>query len=195
MSSASRVCCSVNGLDACLRLCSGERACRAQRFSQRPRDTPRCVTHPGIMPEDTCRVTRLALCSDALRPRSHDGCDAHWGTQGGRGGEDRPHGWCQRWAHGAVLRSRCGPRIMPPSTGPRPDALRRLPQPIAAMGLDLGCLLRPCHGTSLCPAFPRRRSDYRRATQHTKERRMKRVVAIILGGGAGTRLYPLGSIP
>src|SRR5262245_65432868 len=59
------------------------------------------------------------------------------------------------------------------------------------MGFDLGCLLRPCHGTSLCPAFPRRRSDCRRATQHTEERRMKRVVAIILGGGAGTRLYPL----
>src|SRR5215475_1118796 len=59
------------------------------------------------------------------------------------------------------------------------------------MGLDLGCLLRPCHGTSLGPAFPRRRSIYRRATQHTEGRRMKRVVAIILGGGAGTRLYPL----
>src|SRR5215471_9288581 len=45
--------------------------------------------------------------------------------------------------------------------------------------------------TSLCPAFPRRRSDGKRTPQHTKGRRMKRVVAIILGGGAGTRLYPL----
>src|SRR5437879_185232 len=44
---------------------------------------------------------------------------------------------------------------------------------------------------SLCPAFPRRRRDCRRATRHTEEKRMKRVVAIILGGGAGTRLYPL----
>jgi len=34
---------------------------------------------------------------------------------------------------------------MPPITGPRPDARRRLAQPIAAMGFDLGCLLRPCH--------------------------------------------------
>src|SRR5262249_6347240 len=80
---------------------------------------------------------------------------------------------------------------MPPSTGPRPDALRRLAPPITAMGLDLDCLLRPCHGTSLGPVFPRRRRDWRRATQQTEERRMKRVVAIILGGGAGTRLYPL----
>jgi hypothetical protein len=45
----------------------------------------------------------------------------------------------------AFLRSRYGPRIMPPITGPRPDARRRLAQPIAAMGFDLGCLLRPCH--------------------------------------------------
>src|ERR687887_975482 len=44
---------------------------------------------------------------------------------------------------------------------------------------------------SLCPACPRRSSDCIRATRHTEERRMKRVVAIILGGGAGTRLYPL----
>src|SRR4029450_5616404 len=44
---------------------------------------------------------------------------------------------------------------------------------------------------SLCPAFPRRRSDCRRATRHTEGRCMKRIVAIILGGGAGTRLYPL----
>src|SRR5262252_1892767 len=80
---------------------------------------------------------------------------------------------------------------MPPSTGPRRDAGGRLAPPIAAIGLDLGCLLRPCHGTSLGPVFPRRRSDWRRATQQTEERRMKRVVAIILGGGAGTRLYPL----
>src|SRR2546429_846862 len=80
---------------------------------------------------------------------------------------------------------------MPSITGPRRDALRCLTQPIAAMGLVLGCLLRPCHVTSLCPAFPRRSRDCRRATRHTEGRRMKRVVAIILGGGAGTRLYPL----
>jgi glucose-1-phosphate adenylyltransferase len=30
-----------------------------------------------------------------------------------------------------------------------------------------------------------------RATRHTEESVMKRVLAIILGGGAGTRLYPL----
>src|SRR5262249_2672944 len=41
------------------------------------------------------------------------------------------------------------------------------------------------------PAFPRRGSDCRRATRHMEERRMKRVLAIILGGGAGTPLYPL----
>src|SRR5262245_56356569 len=40
-------------------------------------------------------------------------------------------------------------------------------------------------------SVPQARSDWRRTPQHTKGRRMKRVVAIILGGGAGTRLYPL----
>ena len=89
------------------------------------------------------------------------------------------------------MRSRCGPRIMPPITGPRRDTILRLAQPIAAMGFDLGCLLRPCHVPPSGPAFPKRGSDCRRATRHTEERRMKRVVAIILGGGAGTRLYPL----
>jgi len=34
---------------------------------------------------------------------------------------------------------------MPPITGPQRDAGGRLAQPIAAMGFDLGCLLRPCH--------------------------------------------------
>src|SRR5262249_49120388 len=67
---------------------SGERACHAARCAQRPRDTLRCVTHQRMMPEGTCRVTRLAPWSMALRPRSHDGCAAPWGTQVGRGGED-----------------------------------------------------------------------------------------------------------
>src|SRR5262249_33762765 len=106
------------------------------------------------------------------------------GPQVSRGGEDRPHGWGQRCAHRAVLLSRYGPRIMPPITGPGRDTGGCLAQPIAAMGLDLGCLLRPCHGTSLGPAFPRRRSDCIRVTRHMEERRMKRVVAIILGGEA-----------
>src|SRR2546428_10926788 len=43
---------------------------------------------------------------------------------------------------------------------------------------------------ALCPPVPRRRGDCRRANRHTEERRMKRGVAILLGGGGGARGSP-----
>src|SRR4051794_19664154 len=80
---------------------------------------------------------------------------------------------------------------MPPITGPRRDARRRLTQPIAAMGFDLGCLLRPCHAGPSVQRSPGAAVTADAQLGTREERRMKRVVAIILGGGAGTRLYPL----
>jgi len=96
---------------------------------RRPAHPPALHHRPHV--SERAGPARHALCGVALRPRSHDGCDAPWGTQVGRGVEDRPHGWCQRCVHRAVLRSRYGPRIMPPSIGPRRDAGGRLAQPIA----------------------------------------------------------------
>jgi hypothetical protein len=59
------------------------------------------------------------------------------------------------------------------------------------------CLVFPCHvvyqrritGGVVLPLGGRWQGG--RVTRHTEGRVMKRVVAIILGGGAGTRLYPL----
>src|SRR5215468_12365907 len=59
------------------------------------------------------------------------------------------------------------------------------------MGYDVGSRLRPSHVTVYCRACSRRHRTGTDATRTTEERRMKRVLAIILGGGAGTRLYPL----
>jgi hypothetical protein len=42
-----------------------------------------------------------------------------------------PHGWGPRQAPWIVLRSRRGPRIMPPITGPRRDGVRRGLPPVA----------------------------------------------------------------
>jgi len=46
---------------------------------------------------------------------------------------------------------------MPPIIGPRRDTILRLAQPIAAMGFDLRCLLRPCHTLSLWSSIPQAR--------------------------------------
>src|SRR5499426_3509815 len=60
-----------------------------------------------------------------------------------------------------------------------------------AMGYDVGSRLRPSHVTVHYRACARHRRTGTHATRTMEERRMKRVLAIILGGGAGTRLYPL----
>src|SRR5262250_3792938 len=80
---------------------------------------------------------------------------------------------------------------MPPITGPRCAARGRRTPSIAATGCAVGSHLRPDHVTVHYRACSRRCRTGARATQHPEGPLVKRVLAIILGGGAGTRLYPL----
>jgi hypothetical protein len=56
---------------------------------------PQAGTRPSPAPPTTRlregRPRAPRAVQRGLRPRSHDGCDTPWGTQVGRGGEDRPH--------------------------------------------------------------------------------------------------------
>src|SRR5262249_8054249 len=81
------------------------------------------------------------------------------------------------------------PSPLSPGRGEPPSSVSPSPSPPWGSTWAASCSQATSHLSG--PAFPRRGSVCRRATRHTEERRMKRVLAIILGGGAGTRLYPL----
>ena len=101
-------------------------------------DTP-CsidVFHLDVVEGLLSRVPKR-LCAQARLSEAEScevGCGRCWGAHArrSRGGGLRPHGWGPCQAHEAVLRSRGGPRIMPPITGRRPDARVRRAPPIKA---------------------------------------------------------------